>query len=162
MTRLLIALFVALGLGFVARGSAQAQYDFDINCGQIATREDAQQILNYDTDDPFGLDGPIGPGNGNGIACDGTDVGGSITYEVFLTMVGAAPTPAPTEAPAAPEAPAEQPEAPAEQPAAPATGATLPDTGAGVMAASSSMGLVSLFVAFGLMSAGVALRTRRI
>lgn len=136
MTRLLIALFVALGFGFVVSGPTSAQTDVD--CGEIATDADAQAILAAFPGDPFDLDR-----NNDGHACDApTGVGGGpVTAENFL---GAAPAPAPA--------------APATDTGSTTTQTALPDTGTGSMAATSNMGLVTLLAALGIVSLAVATR----
>jgi micrococcal nuclease len=68
----------------------------DLNCGDFATQEEAQAVLDQDPSDPNGLDA-----DGDGIACDG----GS----------GAAPTPQPEPEPAPEPTPEPEPEpAPSE------------------------------------------------
>lgn len=137
MTRLLIALMLALGLGVAVSEPTRAQ---DLNCDDFTTQEEAQAVLDADPSDPNGLDA-----DDDGIACedlpsgdtdDGTDDTDDGAAEEEDTDAGSGTG---------------------------TTGGstTLPDTGAGVMATSSSMGLVAIFAVFALLSAGVALRTRR-
>jgi len=165
MTRLLLALVAALGVGFYVASPAAAQTQADVDCDEIATDADAQAILAAFEGDPFDLDR-----NNDGNACDAGVGGGPVTFESF---VGTPATAVPTEAPAAPTT---APEAPAatEAPAAPAatqapatggtgTGMTLPDTGAGVMAGGTSSTMAAVLAALAVVSAGVAasMRTRR-
>lgn len=88
MTRLLIALMLAFGLGTFVTVPTSAQADVD--CDEIATDADAQAILAAFPGDPFDLDR-----DGDGNACDAGVGGGSVTAENFIGAQS-------TEAPAAP------------------------------------------------------------
>lgn len=133
MTRLLIALFVALGFGFVMSGPVSAQ---NLNCSDFQFQEEAQAQYEADTNDPNGLDGPPGPTSSGvpGVACENLPSRGAS---------GEAPAPA----------------APVTDTGSTTTmQATLPDTGAGTMVASSSTSLVALLAALGMLSLTVATR----
>jgi hypothetical protein len=158
MARLLIALFVALGFGLLVSGPVSAQDDPD--CEDFLNQEEAQRVLDFDPSDPFDLDR-----DNNGVACQATTFTGTLTFEdVFPDQAPPAATEPPAEEPTEVPVEEEPTEAPAAPTQAPTTGGgtTLPDTGAGTMGASSSLGLVALFAAFAVVSAGVALRARRI
>lgn len=133
MSRILIAILVAFGFGFVGSPTlTQAQTDVD--CPEIATDADAQRILAAFPGDPFGLDA-----DNDGNACDAGVGGGTVTFENF---VGTQPT-TDSSGEAAPST---------------ANQTALPDTGAGVMAATSSLDLVAFFAMLGLLCAGLAMR----
>ena len=90
MTRLLMALFVALGLGIVGTASVGAQ---NLNCDNFATQEEAQAVFNADPSDPNGLDG----NDNDGKACEslpsgggGSTTGGTTTDTTTTTTTGMA------------------------------------------------------------------------
>lgn len=126
MTRLLIALFVALGFGFAVSGPVSAQ---DVlNCDDFQFQEDAQAVYNADQSDPNGLDG----NDNDGFVCEslpsrGTSGGGSTTGGTTDTTTTTNQT-------------------------------ALPDTGTGAMAGTSSISLVVILAALGMLSLGVATR----
>ncbi len=79
MHRFVIAasLIVALALGVFAASPASAQ---DVlNCGDIATQNDAQRILEADLSDPNRLDG-----NNDGVACESGVGGGTVTFDSYF------------------------------------------------------------------------------
>lgn len=133
MTRVLIALVVALAVGVAGSGAARAQ---DLNCADFATQADAQANLIANPGDPNGLDA-----DGDGTACEnfsysgsGGDTGatGDTSGDDSGDSSGSATD----------------------------SGTALPDTGTGSssMAASPSVGVVTLLAALGLLSFGVATR----
>ena len=60
-----VAALAAAGLGLFA-GPAHAA----LNCDNFPTQAAAQAYLRMNPSDPEGLDGPIGPDNGDGVACE--------------------------------------------------------------------------------------------
>ena len=167
MTRLLMAVFVALGLGTAALSSASAQDT--LNCDDFSSLAEAQAALDADPADPNGLDE-----DDDGIACenfsyintdDGTgdpdepvddtdgDTGGGTDGDTDDdpdggTEEGTGTTTDTTTDTATTSA---------------GTGTTLPNTGAGVMVGGMSplaMTLATLGLICGVI--GVAVRTRRV
>lgn len=142
MTRLTVALFVALTLTVGASTPTSAQ---DLDCGDFATQAEAQ--ANLDAGDANNLDG----NDNDGIACEGTfgGDGGSTAPAPAAPAAVPASAAAPAAAPASSQAPA---------PSAPSN---LPRTGAGPLSGGSASGaLVALLGLVGI-SALAALRTRR-
>ncbi len=72
MRRTLFAMFAAVLFLTGLSVTATAQ---NLNCSDFQFQEDAQAVYNQDTNDPNGLDGPIGPNNDTtgtpGLACEG-------------------------------------------------------------------------------------------
>ena len=72
MRRIALAFFAVLAMtfGVVSTAGAQDQY----NCDDFTYQEEAQAVYNQNTNDPHGLDGPIGPNNDTrgtpGLACE--------------------------------------------------------------------------------------------
>lgn len=91
-----------LMLGLVTFGPTQASAQDLYNCGDFASQGDAQQAYDYNTNDPNGLDGPVGPTSSGepGVACE-SGTGGTLTFNDYLVAIGAAPAaPAATQPPA--------------------------------------------------------------
>lgn len=72
MRRTLFAMFAAVLFLTGLSVTATAQ---NLNCSDFQFQEDAQAVYDQDTNDPNGLDGPIGPNNDTtgtpGLACEG-------------------------------------------------------------------------------------------
>lgn len=131
--RFIVALFALVGV-FVFAGTALAQDEPD--CDNYPSQAAAQAVFNQDPyNDPFGLDGPIGPAFAGVqyLACEGNPAPFALPFDPTGNQV--VPTPAPTSAPGASVAP---------QPGLPATGA------------SDTFVLVGMMAALGMFAAGVA------
>ena len=131
MLRMLSGLLVAFALvfGFTASAGAQDLYD----CGDFTYQEDAQDVYNQDTSDPYGLDGPRGTASAGvpGKACESLPSrGGGAATGDDAGETGEEDT-------------------------------TLPETGAGVMAGQASSSLVLTLLAASGVFGLAALRIRQ-
>lgn len=62
--------FLALVLAALAATVTAAGAVNDQNCDDFPSQKAAQEHLRADPSDPDGLDGPVGPNNGDGVACE--------------------------------------------------------------------------------------------
>ncbi len=139
MHRFVIAasLVVTLALGLFAVTPSPASAQDVLNCGDIATQDDAQRILDADLSDPNGLDGRPGNNPGDdGIACQGgVGPGGTVTFESYFGVtppVVESPSEAPVETAPVVEEPVET------APVVEETGGTTTSTGAATTTTATS------------------------
>jgi len=145
--RFIVAVFAVVGL-FAFAGPVSAQGD-DPDCGDFASQAEAQAVFNRDPyNDPFGLDGPIGP------AFDGVQ---------FLACEGNPPPTAPPFSPVASATPTATPVVDGGGMVSPSASAQpgLPNTGAADGMTGLALGLSALLLGAGV-GAHVALRRREV
>lgn len=69
MPRTLLSAVLFALIGFASLATAAAAQD-TLDCDDFLSRDAAQNALDANPDDPHGLDGRPGAGNGDGVACE--------------------------------------------------------------------------------------------